>query len=208
MSAPFADDEFPPWPPYVGLVAFTEAQQERFFGRDQERRLLVHAVRAAKLTLLYGPSGVGKSSLLRAAVVPDLRALGERRRNPDGIPDLVPVVFDSWRDGSQELRSAVERAIGEVQAARSTTGSLADIVEVATETAGTRLVIVLDQFEQFFVYGTAPDDTLVDDLAECLKRSRLRASFLLSIREEALGLLDELAGRIRRSSRTPSACMN
>jgi hypothetical protein len=58
-------------------------------------------------------------------------------------------------------------------------------------------VVVLDQLEEYFVYRAwQNDDTFVDELAECLARRRLRASFLLSIREDALGRLDEFTGRI------------
>jgi Novel STAND NTPase 1 len=40
--------------PYVGLVPYTEADAEWFFGRDQEVRLITANLRAARLTLLYG----------------------------------------------------------------------------------------------------------------------------------------------------------
>jgi hypothetical protein len=194
VSTPLAGAEPVPRSPYVGLASYGETEQRLFFGRDHERRLLVHAVRAAKLTLVYGPGGVGKSSLLLAGVVPELRALGEQRRNAAGDPDLVPVVFRSWHDGPQELRRVVARALGDEPAAWD--DSLADIVEEATALAETRVVIVLDQLEQYFTYRALQDVDFIGDLVGCLARPRLRASFLLSIREDALGQLDELVGRI------------
>ena len=55
--------------PYVGLVPYGEADAAFFFGRDEETRIVAGNLRASGLTLLYGASGVGKTSLLRAGVV-------------------------------------------------------------------------------------------------------------------------------------------
>src|SRR5260221_12558891 len=59
--------------PYVGLRPFKEDQAEFFFGRETERRILLANVTTRAVTILFGPSGVGKSSLLLAGLVPDLR---------------------------------------------------------------------------------------------------------------------------------------
>ena len=65
--------------PYTGLMPFTEEQAEFFFGREAEREIIAANLMASRLTLLYGPSGVGKSSVLNAGVVHDLRARGGRQ---------------------------------------------------------------------------------------------------------------------------------
>ena len=62
--------------PYAGLMPFTEEQAEFFFGREAEREIITANLMASRLTLLYGPSGVGKSSVLNAGVAHDLRARG------------------------------------------------------------------------------------------------------------------------------------
>lgn len=59
--------------PYVGLQPYTEDDREYFFGRDREQRVICSNLYAAPLTVLYGASGVGKSSVLRAGVVPRLQ---------------------------------------------------------------------------------------------------------------------------------------
>jgi MoxR-like ATPase len=51
--------------PYKGLHPYTEADGEYFFGRDSDRDLVIANLMAGRLTVLYGPSGVGKSSLLQ-----------------------------------------------------------------------------------------------------------------------------------------------
>ncbi len=60
--------------PYAGLMPFTEEQAAFFFGREAEREIITANLMASRLTLLYGPSGVGKSSVLNAGVAHHLRA--------------------------------------------------------------------------------------------------------------------------------------
>src|SRR5687768_17566164 len=70
--------ELPPAPgeaPYRGLQAFEERDAENFFGREQIVRELVQQLRGARFVALIGSSGSGKSSILRAGVVPTLRRL-------------------------------------------------------------------------------------------------------------------------------------
>ncbi|MFC8383106.1 hypothetical protein [Nocardia sp. NPDC057272] len=59
-----------PWP---GLESFEENGQAFFFGRDREAESLLNHVRDAPVTILYGRSGLGKTSLLRAGLFPALR---------------------------------------------------------------------------------------------------------------------------------------
>jgi hypothetical protein len=59
-----------PWP---GLAAYDEASRDFFHGREQEAVELLHLIRLASLTTLYGKSGLGKSSLLQAGLFPLLR---------------------------------------------------------------------------------------------------------------------------------------
>ncbi|GAB1821229.1 tetratricopeptide repeat protein [Herbidospora sp. RD11066] len=56
--------------PYVGLRAFENRDRDLFFGRSQESRDLTDLWRSNRLVVLYGPSGIGKSSLLHAGAVP------------------------------------------------------------------------------------------------------------------------------------------
>lgn len=56
--------------PYVGLRAFENRDRDLFFGRSQESQDLTDLWRSNRLVVLYGPSGIGKSSLLHAGAVP------------------------------------------------------------------------------------------------------------------------------------------
>src|SRR4051794_30996038 len=80
--------------PYPGLRPYDERDVERFFGRRVERDLLVANLLTSRLTVLYGPSGVGKTSLLRAGLLPRLRAGTGLPRG--GSPRAV-VLVDAWQ---------------------------------------------------------------------------------------------------------------
>jgi WD40 repeat protein len=84
--------------PYKGLAPFEDSDVDAllFFGRERETEVIVANLLASKLTVLYGPSGVGKSSVLRAAVARRLRATA---------PDAEVVVCGEWsaHTGFQEV---------------------------------------------------------------------------------------------------------
>ncbi|MCX2969551.1 MULTISPECIES: nSTAND1 domain-containing NTPase [Streptomyces] len=61
-------------PPYAGLAAFDSADADRFFGRERLVDELAERLGRQRLVALVGASGEGKSSLLRAGLVPRLRA--------------------------------------------------------------------------------------------------------------------------------------
>jgi hypothetical protein len=82
--------------PYQGLQPYAEGDAPFFFGRDAERAILAANLMAAKLTLVYGASGVGKSSVLRAGVVHQLREQEARADHIAGSPRLVVVYVNEW----------------------------------------------------------------------------------------------------------------
>jgi hypothetical protein len=88
--------------PDKGLVPYEGNDAEYFFGRDAERRITRSKLCASRFTLLYGESGVGKSSLLRAGVAHDFR----------NDPDYTVVMFSSWTEEPVEgLKKALALAV-------------------------------------------------------------------------------------------------
>jgi hypothetical protein len=69
-SAPRLDDDNP-WP---GLAAYDEASTRFFHGREADSAELLRLIRLSPFVVLYGKSGLGKSSMLQAGVFPELRA--------------------------------------------------------------------------------------------------------------------------------------
>ncbi|MGB7906268.1 MAG: hypothetical protein WCF43_16375, partial [Steroidobacteraceae bacterium] len=62
--------------PWLGLSSFSEETRAYFHGRDEEAAELARRVQRKLLTVLFGQSGLGKTSLLRAGLVPRLRGSG------------------------------------------------------------------------------------------------------------------------------------
>ncbi|RYD38248.1 MAG: tetratricopeptide repeat-containing protein [Verrucomicrobiaceae bacterium] len=73
-TAPPTESKATPEAPWLGLAHFTAAEREYFHGREKEIRELADRARRASLTILYGVSGYGKSSLLGAGLIPTLEA--------------------------------------------------------------------------------------------------------------------------------------
>jgi hypothetical protein len=62
--------------PWLGLSSYTEETRAYFHGRDDEAAELARRVQRKLLTVLFGQSGLGKTSLLKAGLVPRLRSEG------------------------------------------------------------------------------------------------------------------------------------
>lgn len=185
--------------PYVGLTYFTEADSAVFFGREAERRLISTTLLASRFTVIYGESGVGKSSLLRAGAVHDLRELALRElsegRSGNGgrRPSHVALVFADWQD---DPVAKLDLAIAEAAAAYGLPAkpvgatTFYELIERWAELLDTTLVIVLDQFEEYLLYHPAADDDLGVGLAQAIENPDLSVRFAIGIREDALAKLD------------------
>jgi WD40 repeat protein len=171
-----------PTSPYKGLAAFddSELDEQLFFGREHERDVIAANVVASRLTVLYGPSGVGKSSIVRAGVARDLRALPE---------EPLVVICDTW---SGAPATALAEAVA--GAASIDQRSLSDTIEIATA-EHYEIYLLLDQVEEYFVYHGS-DPALGDALAELVTRPELPVHVLVAIREDALARLDTFKRRL------------
>ena len=170
--------------PYKGLAAFDDSELDAllFFGREREIEAAVANVLASRLTVLYGPSGVGKSSLLRAGVARRLRELS----------DAPVVVHDAWaEDPAGGLISSVRAECGELGA----TAGLVDTVAAAAAQRDGEVYLLLDQFEEYVLYHGA-EGPLSSALPELLRRPGLRVNILIALRDDCLADLDEFTARI------------
>jgi energy-coupling factor transporter ATP-binding protein EcfA2 len=158
--------------PYPGLAAFQEADAARFFGRGSEVAGLVARVRDQPLTAVVGPSGVGKSSFVRAGVIPALRASGETwevhvtrpGRHPlQALATLVQPLTHTTSDG---LASPPEPHEAVVERLRREPGSLgAWLRDRAAQKRGRELVFI-DQLEELYTLAVDPEERAA--FAACL----------------------------------------
>jgi WD40 repeat protein len=168
--------------PFKGLAAFqdTELDALLFCGREREREVVVANLLASRLTVLYGASGVGKTSLLRAAVAHSLRQ----------ADDAAVVLFSSWAgDPRGGLGDAIDAAVG-----IESRGTLTERLDAASRAVGGDVYVILDQFEEYYLYHER--DAFAAELAAAIREPALRANFLLGLREDALAKLDAFKGQI------------
>src|ERR1700736_550586 len=170
---PVVIDAENPWP---GLDYLSESSQTFFHGREAEADLLLSMVRHRLLTVLYGQSGLGKSSLLQAGLFPRLRADGWlpvyirlSHTEADGLGGFGPNALIAQT--RQFIREAITAAIenGQLVAAKddaTTPSPMARDDEslwqyLHRRDSGLRSstlervapVLVFDQFEEIFTLG-------------------------------------------------------
>jgi Novel STAND NTPase 1/TIR domain len=139
--------------PYRGLRTFDEVHAEFFFGRDGDTQRLLEKLKGARFLAVIGPSGSGKSSLVRAGLVPALRAGGL-----PGSEDWIVCVLQPGSDpltslAAQLLRlypdGAMQRTLEELGADERTL-NLAVALALADNAPGKRVLWVVDQAEEVF----------------------------------------------------------
>ena len=190
--------------PYKGLIPYSEEDAAFFFGREAEREIITANLMASRLTLLYGASGVGKSSILRAGVAHHLRQIAQQNLAERGRPEFAIVVFAAWRDDPLEgLAGQIEDSFasalnGQTYEPLPPSRALDETLHAWAERAGGELFIILDQFEEYFLYHPQEEGegTFAVEFPRAVNRPDLRVSFLISIREDSLAKLDRFKGRI------------
>ncbi len=189
-SADLADEPPSPMPtanPFKGLRAFGEADSADFFGRE---RIVAEAVRrldgGRDVIGIVGPSGSGKSSIVRAGLIPTLRKGAIEGSDRWVIAAMVP--------GSRpfaELEAALLRSspvapdsLSEQLADRET-GLLRAILRVLPSDSD-RLLLVIDQFEELFTLVPSEDERLrfLTGLIDAVDDSRGRLMVVIALRAD------------------------
>lgn len=160
---------------YPGIQPFTGRQKDLFFGRDDDRERLLSLLLLEKLTVLFGRSGYGKSSLLNAGIAPGLEK--ESRR---GKRAYIPVFirfhsrigneqydwFDWFRFQLAQQAPPIDPELYEQRnfLPRTLWGELK-----RRQTRDNQVFILLfDQFEELFTYPPEQIDTFKQQLADLL----------------------------------------
>ena len=148
--------------PYLGLVSFTEETREYFFGRDEEVAELARRVQRKLLTVLFGKSGLGKTSILRAGLLPKLRQHGY-------CPVYVRIAYGRESPApAEQIKAAIQRAAsisgewthaGVASAGETLWEFLHHRDDVLRDAAGAPLLplLIFDQFEEIFTLAQSDD---------------------------------------------------
>jgi len=212
--------------PWLGLASYTSADAASFRGRDGEIAELVRLVKGEGLTVVFGQSGTGKTSLLQAGLVPRLEA-----------DFLLPVTVRLQFPPEEGRHAKTIRRLLKEQLQRRGIEEL-EVVPPQRDAASESLweyfhrhefwdrknnlispVLILDQFEEVFTLGEGEAATLafLDELADLAeghvpralteeldrRGERLRIPYdtqpyriVLSIREDFVPRLDELRAKM------------
>ena len=136
--------------PYKGLQAFGETDADNFYGRESLVAEFVAALGAHRLVTVVGPSGIGKSSAVKAGLVPALRngALPESDRWV--ISDMFPGSYPFEELSTALLRVAVERPDNLVEELARDELGMRRVRPSGSCRPEDELVLVVDQFEELF----------------------------------------------------------
>jgi len=175
--------------PYKGLRPFLEADADDFFGRDDLIDALAHRIVETPFLVVVGASGSGKSSVVRAGLVPRLRSTEQ-----DGweIAEMVP-----GRHPFRELARALGQTVDDMR------GDELDMLRAVERTASSetqRFLLVIDQFEELFHRGVDEQErsrflrnlveAVEDPYSQLTVLATLRADFYdRAIEEPGFGVL-------------------
>lgn len=170
---------------FRGLLPFHEADRDRFYGRDDDIAAVFEIIRHPdfRFGVLFGQSGSGKTSLLRAGLLPVLWCEG-----------FVPVYCRSYND---PLAAALEEC-GRVSHVAFIEGETpaAYLKHVANELDAT-IVVICDQFEEFFISHQSAEERepFLSLMAACHNNEQIPVKFLASMRSDFLYLISSELGR-------------
>jgi energy-coupling factor transporter ATP-binding protein EcfA2 len=183
--------------PYLGLETFQEGDAGRFFGRDRLVAEILERLSSSRCIALAGPSGSGKSSLVRAGLLPALKGKHPRQTTP--IPESPGWLYAALRPGRQPLEAlgrAVSSLTGGLQPLEDLRtkglagGSLlADWLETALgDDPRRRVVLLVDQFEEIFTQLPSQAEPLraafLDLLVQAASRPEGRTILMLTLRSD------------------------
>lgn len=167
--------------PFKFLDPYQLEDRDAFFGREAETKELYNLVTKNRLTFVYGPSGTGKTSLLRCGLA-----------NRFGGVDWLPLFIRRGDDINQSLRAAIGAALGE---GPGFTGDLAEAVGALFSRYLRPVYLIFDQFEELFILGkNDPEEKerqpFYDTVAELLAAD-LPCRLLFILREDYFGHLNQ-----------------
>ena len=171
--------------PYKFLDYYTEQDAGLFFGREPEVETICSQILAHRSFILHGRSGVGKSSIVRAGLMPRLKSEGH-----------LAFVVRSFTEPVHHMLSAVSQVPG--IGVPETGSTLEDLVgRLARLDPNRCIVFFFDQFEEFFSLLAEQERRQLLDAARMLTaadRSPVRLVFAL--REDLLAEMSQLKAAI------------
>jgi len=174
--------------PYLGLRHFGQEQAHLFFGRGHLAAELLEATVSRPFTLVIGASGSGKSSLVRAGLIPQLHQRLPKLRVLTLVPDSDP--FDSLR--AALIQNNYSRAKADAALTRQPDTLLRVCHGSGLRPAGEQWLIFIDQFEQLFIRTTDPAlrSALLDGIVRFIAAELKDVRLVVALRSDFVDRLD------------------
>src|SRR5262249_43590272 len=145
-----------------------------FFGRERMTDEVIELLSRQRVVVVHGTSGSGKSSFIRAAILPRLERQHQRHQVPWQTCAIRPAGGRLWNLGAALARLAgrpgdIERTDALRRAFDRPGVSLAKVVGELGSPTGDQVCILIDQFEEIFRYARESSHDEVDLLVELLR---------------------------------------
>lgn len=205
--------------PYRFLNHFDVEDEGFFYGREDDTKNLIAMIAENPLVVLFGRSGIGKTSLLRAGVMArlaheteeadDKQADTNGKAGEDSHKDeksgakgikWLPVYSRTLDDPIASVKEATLTAVEDIGfeiAQIDATQPLAAFFAAVHQLTGRHILVVLDQFEEYFVrLGDRVKSTFLEDWTPCIGPDAPYMHWAIGIREDFVGELYDLHDRI------------
>ena len=173
--------------PYKGLRAFQEADASDFFGRDRLAAVLLERLGGpgGRLLVVVGPSGSGKSSVVRAGLIPAVRRGGLPGSEDWYIAGMIPGRHPFEELEAALLRVAVNPPSSLVEQLRSDDTGLRRAVRRVLPEDESELLLIIDQFEELFTLADEDErDVFLEGLVAALLDDRSRMRVIITLRAD------------------------
>ncbi len=178
------DLKLEPEGPYKFLDYYEPRDADIFFGREKEVEQLLSLLEDHRTVVLFGKSGVGKTSLINAGLIPPLTERGTIAVNVRLLDDPLSRIAEELTSHEFVQQCAVHVSAEE---------PLDALLHSVQEACQAPIVIFLDQFEEFFTrLGDRTRELFMGQLAKCLTDEKLDVRILFSVREDFFSELYEL----------------
>ena len=194
--------------PFVGLRPFESKDSLYYFGRKEQTRALLKQLNSNRFVAVVGSSGCGKSSLVRAGLIPNLEAgflvqdrdLWEIATSKPGDAPLYNLAASLVSlTGSGESAESVENLLETVQ--RRGPQALVDLAKTTLNDEDSNLLIVVDQFEELFRFQRQRTTRVREEAADFVaalvhlsKQMMIPIYVVLTMRSDFLGECDAFQG--------------
>lgn len=165
--------------PFKFLDPYEEKDYESFFGRKTETKELYNLVTKNRLTFVYGPSGTGKTSLVRCGLA-----------HKFGGADWLPIFIRREENINDSLRAAIGKALGD----EHFDGLIEDGINELYQKYFRPVYLIFDQFEELFILDKKPAEVEREPFYQTISDvldAELPCRVLFIMREDYFGYLNE-----------------